>query len=148
MILSTRFTVLACVVGFCLAGQDRSVADQAKLQGEWHMLSGRQNGADLPDASVKSAKRVCKDDTTTVTIGGALLMTAKFTLDATRDPKTIDYDVTAGTNAGKKQLGIYRIDGQTVSFCFAPPAQPRPDGFVSNAGDNRTLSSWAKTVEK
>jgi uncharacterized protein (TIGR03067 family) len=147
-LLSTHVATFACIVCFSLAGQNVNQADQAKLQGEWHMLSGRQNGIDLPDASVKTAKRVCKDDTTTVTINGMMLMTAKFTLDASKEPKTIDYDVTAGPNAGKKQLGIYKIDGENVTFCFAPPAQPRPDAFATNPGDGRTLSTWAKSEEK
>jgi uncharacterized protein (TIGR03067 family) len=90
---------------------------------------------------------VCKGDETTVTIGGQLIMKAKFKVDPGQKPKTIDYDMTDGWTKGKKQLGIYELDGDTVKFCFGAPGAERPSDFSSKPGDRRTLSVWKRDKE-
>lgn len=118
--------------------------DLAQLQGEWTMVSGSSGGMDLPKQMLKNSKRVCKGNETTVEVGGQLLMKAKFALDPSRKPKTIDYQVSEGRNAGKTQLGIYELDGDTVKFCFASPGGERPSDFTTAAGDGRTCSLWTR----
>ena len=116
--------------------------DLAQLQGEWSMASGIRGGQALPNEMLKNSRRVCKADETTVVVGGQLLMKARFTLDSSKKPKSIDYQITDGPNAGKTQLGIYELDGDTVKFCFAAPGKDRPTDFSSKAGDGGTLSVW------
>ncbi len=150
--MSKIITPIVAIVSltFLLAAGDPEKADLAKLQGDWQMVSGTRDGMVMPEAMTKTGKRVCKDHSTTVTVNGALLMTADFTVDASKNPKQIDYDVKAGANEGKKQLGIYKIDddGKTVTFCFAAPDKDRPDAFESKAGDGRTFSIWKKSEEQ
>jgi hypothetical protein len=45
---------------------------------------------------------------------------------------------------GKKQFGIYEIDGDKVKFCFAAPGGDRPAEFSSKEGSNRILSVWKR----
>src|SRR5438445_10205692 len=85
-------------------------AEMAKLQGEWSMVSGEAEGQAMPEAMRATAQRVAKDNETTVMIGGQLFMKAQFTVDPSTKPKTIDYTMTGGFTAGKKQLGIYELD--------------------------------------
>ena len=118
--------------------------DISQLQGEWSMVSGSADGNPMPDAMRESAKRVCKGDETTVMIGAQLLMKAKFTIDPSRKPKTIDYQMIDGPTKGKKQLGIYELQGDTVKFCFGSPGSERPTDFTSTPGDRRTLSVWKR----
>lgn len=118
--------------------------DMAQLQGEWSMATAGGGGQNLPSDTLKNSKRVCKGDETTVVVGGQLLMKAKFTLDPSKKPKSIDYRVTAGPNAGKTQLGIYELDGDTVKFCFSAPGKDRPTDFTTKAGDGRTSSVWKR----
>ena len=127
-------------------GEDTDAAkkDLAQLQGEWTMATGSRDGQSLPDAMLKNSKRTCKGDETTVVIGGQLLMKTKFTLDPSKKPKCIDYQITGGANAGKTQLGIYELDGDTVKFCFSTPGKDRPTDFTTQAGDGRTSSVWKR----
>jgi len=118
--------------------------DMAQLQGEWSMVSGSADGNAMPDAMRETARRVCKGDETTVTIGAQLLMKAKFTIDPSRKPKTIDYEMIDGLTNGKRQLGIYELEGDTVRFCFGSPGSERPPDFTSKQGDGRTLSVWRR----
>jgi uncharacterized protein (TIGR03067 family) len=118
--------------------------DLAALQGEWSMVSGSADGMVLPDEMREQAKRVCKGDELTVTIGPQLLMKAKITIDPSKTPKTINYEVIDGPAKGKKHLGIYELEGDTMKSCFAAPDEPRPKEFAGKAGEKRTVSVWKR----
>lgn len=118
--------------------------DLSSLEGEWTMVSGSASGQSMPESMVKTAKRVAKDGETAITINGQIFFKAKYTIDSSKSPKTIDYDMTEGVTKGKKQLGIYKIDGETVTFCFGAPGKDRPDDFTSKPGSERTLSVWKR----
>src|SRR5205823_4054339 len=55
---------------------DEVKKERAKLEGEWAMVSGEIDGQPMPDAFVKTGKRVAKGNETTVTIGGNVFMKA------------------------------------------------------------------------
>ena len=137
---------VALVLSTRAADNDAIKADLAKFQGEWAMVAGTADGQAMPDAMLATARRVCKDDETTVTVGGQLIMKAKFTIDPTQKLKTIDYQVTDGPTKGRKHLGIYEFDGEKLKFCFGSPDAPRPTEFSSNPGDGRTNSVWKRAI--
>lgn len=124
-----------------------SKADLEMLQGEWSMVSGLADGQAVPEVMLADSRRVCQGEETTVTIGGQLILKAKFTLDPSKNPKAIDYEVLDGPTKGKTHLGIYEIDGDTLKFCFGSPGAERPADFTSKAGEGRTSSLW-KRVKK
>lgn len=134
----------ACPLLLVAGDSDAVKKDMTQLQGEWSMVSGEIDKQPMPEALLKGSKRVAKGDETTVTIGGMLFMKAKFTVDPSKKPKTIDYMMTEGLTKGKTQLGIYELDGDTVKFCFAKPGQDRPTEFVTKEGSGRTLSVWKR----
>jgi uncharacterized protein (TIGR03067 family) len=139
--------ILLAVAGWTrTAANDEAKSDLAKLQGEWVMVAGNADGEEMPAAFLTTAKRVCANDETTVTIGGQLIMKAKFTLDATKTPKTIDYQATDGPTKGRKHLGIYEFAGEQVKFCFGSPDAARPTDFTSRPGEGRTLSTWKRAA--
>lgn len=121
--------------------------DLEKLQGEWTMVMGEIEGQAMPEQMRTVMRRVAKDDETTITMAGQLFMKAKFTVDPSKMPKAIDYNMTGGPTSGKTQLGIYEIDGERVKFCFASPGKDRPTNFKTEAGDGRTLSVWTRKKE-
>jgi len=139
--------LLVVVAGWLLTAADRADfinKDLVRMQGEWSMVSGETEGQPLPADYVKSAKRLTKDDEVTVTINGSVFLKAKFTLDATKKPKTIDYVVSEGGLRGKTQLGIYEFDGDTLKSCIAEPGKDRPTGFSTKPGSGRVLGVWKK----
>src|SRR5262245_36970636 len=98
-----RTALLGLAVFFvCGADSDAVKKDMAALEGEWTMVSGERDGGAVPDELLKSAKRVSKDGETSVSFGEQLFMKAKFTVDPSKNPKTIDYDVTEGPSKGEK----------------------------------------------
>ncbi|HEY0551875.1 MAG TPA: TIGR03067 domain-containing protein [Verrucomicrobiae bacterium] len=130
------------------AAENQSVTnDLAQLQGTWSMVSGSADGQPMPDEMLKQMKRVCKGDETTTTMGGQVFMKAKFTIDPSKKPKTIDYQMIEGFTKGKKQLGIYEVDGDTFKSCFGAAGAERPKDFTSPPGDQRTSSVWKREKE-
>ena len=121
-----------------------SNSDLASLQGEWTMVSGVADGYAVPDAMLRDSKRTCEGNVTTVIVGGQLIMKARFTLDPSKTPKTVDYQVIDGPTKGKQHLGIYELDGDTVKYCFGEPGGARPTEFGSQPGDRRTSSVWKR----
>ena len=136
--------VLVLLLGAAATPQDTVKKEMAQLDGEWSMVSGEANGMQMPDAMVKTGKRVAKDGKTTITISGQIYLKAKFTIDPTKKPKAIDYTMTEGPTKGKTHLGIYELDGDTVKFCFAAPGKERPTEFTAKEGSQQTLSVWKR----
>src|SRR5436309_12900 len=139
-----RNTLLIGLVAFILSpawAEDSEAAkkDLALLQGQWSMVSGSADGQPMPDEMRQQMKRVCKGDETTTTMAGQIYIKAKITLDPSKKPKTIDYEMTDGFTKGKTQLGIYELDGGTFRSCFGKPGAERPADFTSKPGDGRTL---------
>ena len=118
--------------------------DMAQLQGEWSMLSGSADGQPMPADMLKQMKRVCKGDEATTMMGTQVFLKAKITIDPSKKPKTIDYQMTDGFTKGKTQLGIYEVDGDTFKACFSKPGAERPTDFTTKPGDGRTLSVWKR----
>jgi uncharacterized protein (TIGR03067 family) len=75
-------------------------------------------------------------------MGAQMFLKAKYTIDPSKNPKTIDYDMTEGFSKGKKQLGIYELNGDTFKACFNSPGAERPTEFKAGAG--LTLSEWKR----
>jgi uncharacterized protein (TIGR03067 family) len=129
-------------------GADNSAVekDLALMQGEWSMVSGSADGQPMPDEMLKQMRRVCRGDETTTTMGGQVFFKAKITLDPSKRPKTIDYEMTEGLTKGNKQLGIYEVEGDTFKSCFGKPGGERPTDFTT--GQGRTLSVWKREKPK
>jgi uncharacterized protein (TIGR03067 family) len=139
---------LVLLLAAALAAQDPAAKEMARLQGEWSMVSGEASGMSMPADMVKTGKRVAKDGETTITMDGRVYFKAKFKIDPTKKPKTIDYAMTEGPTKGKTHLGIYELDGDTVKFCFAAPGKDRPTDFTAKEGSERTSSVWKRDEKK
>jgi uncharacterized protein (TIGR03067 family) len=143
--LAIAAALTALIIPVLWGAESESVKkDMALLQGEWSMVSGSADGRQMPEETRKQMKRVCKGDEATTTMGGQMFMKAKITIDPSKEPKAIDYDMTEGFTKGQKQLGIYEVTGDTFKSCFAKPGAERPTDFTGKPGDGRTLSIWKR----
>jgi uncharacterized protein (TIGR03067 family) len=107
-------------------------------------VSGEADGQPLPAESVTAAQRVARGGVTTVTIGGQVFRTTRYTVDPATAPEAIGYVMTDGLTEGKTQLRVYEQGGGTVTFCFAAPDQARPTDFKGGRG--RVVSVWKRTA--
>lgn len=140
----TFLTALAALTISCLWAADSEAIkkEMAQLQGEWSMVSGSADGQPMPEAMRTQMRRVCKGDEVTVRMGDQMFLKAKITIDPTKKPKTIDYEMTDGVTKGRKQSGIYELEGYTFKSCFTKPGADRPTDF--KPGEGRTVSVWKR----
>lgn len=127
------------------AAKAAALADQAAWQGNWTLVSARNNGLPAPPEAAQGSSNTVHADTTTMMIGGKLLLKATFTLDPLIRPKHVDFHILTGRfPAGTLQQGIYDIKGSTLQLCFAGPGKFRPVEFVTRPGDLRTCTVWRR----
>ena len=112
------FLIGLAAVTICPAWAEENEAvqkDMAQLQGDWSMLSGSADGQPMPEQMLKQMKRVCRGDVATTTMAGQLYIKAKITIDPSKKPKTIDYQMIEGFTKGKTQLGIYENRRESIT---------------------------------
>jgi uncharacterized protein (TIGR03067 family) len=124
-----RVLFAAAVVGLLGAAQpptdDPAKADLAKLQGEWTVKSIEIAGMPLPGGA---PGKLVIEGAKFGGLGGN--MTIK--LDPTKTPKEIDLVLGAD---GRKWMGLYKLDGESLTLCLAmiekgkPEAQKPPTDF-------------------
>ena len=62
-----------------------------------------------------------------------------MSVDPTKNPRTIDNLHESGTHKGKKQLGIYKLEGDKWTVCMTQPGvadSDRPKGFATKDTSN------------
>jgi len=138
-----QILAIACLLlgTAALVADDKGKKDIDALQGTWNVESFKQDGMDAPEDFVKKVTFVIKDDKYSIKAEGNEVETGTIKLDPDKKPKTIDFDITAGDDKGKKQLGIYTLDGDKFTFCMAHPgATERPTKMESTKNSQTVLS--------
>jgi uncharacterized protein (TIGR03067 family) len=125
------------VVGLFLAADtpkdEAAKKELEKFQGTWKVTTFDVDG--------KAAIEDFKDPRFTFKGDKYTFKTADITeegtikLDPAQKPATIDLIITAGNCKGKTQLGVYKIEGDSLTACFADPDnKERPKELASKAG--------------
>lgn len=144
MIMRSGSFVLACLMGLAAIPPD----DQADHQGTWQAVAFVRDGKPTPDEVVLSITRTVEGDHIVWKRAGKAFAGTSFKLDPSTDPKTIDVIPDGGQNRDRTVLGIYKIEGETLTICMADPDRPRPKTFAAEVGDKQTLMTFKKTVGK
>jgi uncharacterized protein (TIGR03067 family) len=132
---------LVAASGFVLAGGDEARdADLKKMAGKWRLVSYTKDGKATPADKVATTRTFFEaDGSYTVTRDGQIAVIAKVKIDATKNPKQTDVTYSEGELKGKTVLGIYKLEGDTATFCHAPPGKPRPKEFSAKPGSGHVL---------
>ena len=114
----------------------------APLQGTWTITSF--NGQSI-DANMGSSALVIKDDKYQQVTNGTVDESGGLKLDATKKPMTIDLIIETGNDAGKLQLGIIEVTGDTMKVKLnVAGATPRPTSFEAEEGLIMVTATKAK----
>jgi uncharacterized protein (TIGR03067 family) len=109
-----------------------------EIEGEWQMEACVADGYPVPEEMVKTGRRVAGNGETSSWFGGRRLMQARYTVDRSAAPHTIDYRLENGA----AQYGIWKLEGGVLHIGFGAPGQARPADF--RAGKGVTLTSWKR----
>jgi uncharacterized protein (TIGR03067 family) len=112
--------------------------DLKALEGTWTVTSVERDGKE--DKALSGATRVHSGTRYTLTPKNGTAVPGMFKIDPGQSPRTIDMTPTAGRYKGKTLLGIYKLEGDTLTICFAEPGKDRPTEFVSKPGTGWVLA--------
>ena len=108
---------------------DSDAEARKSLTGKWE---GRvDEGATGHQLTIHAERIVGKRD------GKQDLGEGTFQLDLTQKPFKLDALRTKGPQKGKKYLGIYALEGDTLKWCVSTPGNERPTEFATK--DNQFL---------
>jgi uncharacterized protein (TIGR03067 family) len=126
--------------GLLLAADDpRGGADREKIQGVWKVRALVDNGNEQPPADHEKLRIHFTARHVTFTLGDQKREGA-YKLDPSRKPPRIEIELTDGPSKGRKDSGVYRLEGDTLTLCLTlKPGEEPPADFTSKAGSGRTL---------
>jgi uncharacterized protein (TIGR03067 family) len=117
---------------------DDAKKDADAILGTWKVESVEQEGQKNEGGGAMAL--TFKKDTYTVSVEGNEIEEGGYKLDPEKKPKTIDFTITKGNDKGKKQQGIYSLDGDTMKICVTMPEKDdRPKEMSTKAGTMHIL---------
>jgi uncharacterized protein (TIGR03067 family) len=123
--------------------EDAAKKELSKMEGEWRLVRGEENGEAIAAFAVEHLELVVKGGQ--FTFKGIAPLTDKAarltaTLDATTTPRCIDLKVEAGSLKGTVLEGIYEWKDAEWKLClYWDSGRNRPLEFETTAGSNRVL---------
>jgi uncharacterized protein (TIGR03067 family) len=145
--MKNALLILAAIT-FVAADGDANKKDMEKLQGDWAAVSMIRDGMPFPRDDAQAFFRTVKGDRYTVFRYDEVVNKWTFTIDATKEPKTMDVLPEGTDDKAKASLGIYEFDGDKLKVCFAMPGKDRPTGFASKEGSGHALTVWEREKKK
>ena len=130
----------------CTTADEAPKGDAAKLAGSWEAKIGENKDRTIVvEFKDKAAiARISGGD------GNAATFKGEFAINEAATPRTIDFTKFKGEDGneiGGDNLGIYKIEGDTLTICVGGHGNPRPSEFKGESGgDGPNL--WTFTRKK
>jgi uncharacterized protein (TIGR03067 family) len=114
--------------------------DFEKIQGTWVLVSGERHGEKFTAETTKNVKLTFAGDALR-TYKGDDASEATFTLHPETNPKGIDLNMD-----GSVGLGIYKLEGTTLTILHGEVDQPRPANFEAVESGELTMLVLQKSA--
>jgi uncharacterized protein (TIGR03067 family) len=132
--------ILTALFAFCalaFVAADDAKKEETKLTGKWSGVSVKVAGKAVPGDHAKSSKFTFEEKTFTHVVSPPVEYEGEYSFDDSKSPKTIDFEITTGRHKGKKQLAIFKIEGDKLTIVAAMPGEKdRPESFEPKEGSN------------
>jgi uncharacterized protein (TIGR03067 family) len=109
-----------------------------KLSGTFEVTVFEENGKKRSAEELKKMKVVQKGAEWTFT-EGTDQTEGKDTVFPDKSPRQINSLYTRGPDEGQTVLGIYKIEGDTITYCWAKSGKERPTEFATKESSGHTL---------
>src|SRR5262245_49510140 len=123
-------------------------AEVRRMVGTYRVVLFEQDGRRLAAAELKNMKVVLgKDGSGTFHVGDEA-HSSRFTTFPDKKPKEVDCVYTDGPLKGMTIKGIYKLDKDGMTCCYAEPGKARPTKFETGGGTGLTLYALERVKEK
>ena len=122
-----------------IAGDDDVRKELKALQGKWKAVALEAGGKPLPKEAIPDFTYIIGADGKATGKMAQSEYTATITVNPKKDPKTIDNVHASGAQKGKKQYGVYKLEGDKLTVCMTPPGAAegdRPKDFTTKDTTN------------
>lgn len=114
------------------------------LQGTWQVEGWEENGKPLPAADLKKREVFFGGNVFIFRRGGKLHQAGAVQLDPAKKVPTVNLSVKEGQGRDGVMLGVYARTGDTLTLCFDPLGQARPEGVKPDAKAGFTVVTLKK----
>ena len=111
-----------CAIGLLSADDPKKEA--SKIKGKWSVVTMSVDGNALPAEALKDFKCTFEDKKYTIVVNGDINEEGEYALDDSKSPPTIDFDIKKGSDEGKKQVGILKIEDNKMTLVLGMPGEP------------------------
>lgn len=116
----------------------------ARQQGTWRAISAVREGKPGPPEVIATITRKVIGDHVTWSRDGKAFAGTTIVLNPNADPPAIDVLPDGGASRGHRVLGIYKLEGDTLTIAMADADQPRPTSFESPPGARVTVQTFRR----
>jgi uncharacterized protein (TIGR03067 family) len=117
------------------AGDEDEVRKELKaLQGTWKAVAFEAGGKPLPKEAIPGFTFIIGADGKSTGKMADSEYTATITVNPKNDPKSMDNLHESGAQKGKKQYGVYKLEGDKLTVCMTRPGVAegdRPKDFAT-----------------
>jgi uncharacterized protein (TIGR03067 family) len=113
-----KLVLMLSVVGLIAADEPKSKKkdDAEAIKGKWKAVSMKMGKQSTPEEFLKTFRCQFDEKTYNNTVSDEVIEEGSFTIDSSKTPKTIDFDIKKGHDEGKKQLGVYKLEGDKLTI--------------------------------
>lgn len=123
--------------------------DRKQIEGIWRIVALQVDGnKSEPEDAKKFTVVNGADGTWILRDGDKEIAKGTSTIDPTKKPKTIDFELTAGEGKGDRYHGIYELGGTARKLCFGPAGGERPTEFSSKSGSQYIFVTFEREKSK
>jgi uncharacterized protein (TIGR03067 family) len=118
----------------------RHVETLRALEGTWLFESLKVGGQTIPAAGIAHSRLLIDGDRFR-TESPEATYEGTFNIDVEAEPCTIDIDFAAGPEAGNRNMGVFRLEGDRLDLCLDMTGAGRPPAFTSTPANGYALET-------
>ena len=125
----------------------RRAVTSARLKGTWNYVSGMRAGEKVAKERLVGPVSVT-DETFTLPAGPSDKFVMKYSMDSNAKMDLIDLNIQSGPVPEGKAVGIVRMEGDTMTFCYDPTGMKRPTEFKTTKDNGYFMFKLKRVAAK